>query len=181
MKQMLSIIIFFCNVTAVSAQYASAKPMVIVKEGNFSINNITVSDQWPFDPLKELFHSAGRHKGGLNVRHIYDSLGIVLLEERNDTTPSGTISEAHIYFQLKKDNDVTPSHVFTGSFKVENMEVSSKLSKADISSQLKDYTEAPHYIPHTFRFSYKGIYLYFHFNNTDTQVTEVSIGPDKTN
>jgi hypothetical protein len=61
---------------------------------------------------------------------------------------------------------------------IEQAIISASITPDALKDQLKDYVESESYMPHNFRLAYKGIYLYFLFNDAETALLKVSVGKD---
>jgi hypothetical protein len=88
------------------------------------------------------------------------------------------LSEIQFYLAQGDTNRVTPTGFFVGKMHVENLKVTSAITPAELKNKLKDYIETNSYMEHSFRLSYKGLYIYFLFNKEETQLLKISVGKD---
>ncbi|MGG9962964.1 hypothetical protein [Ferruginibacter sp. SUN106] len=179
MKQLLSTILFLFTVTAIFAQPAADKISVIIKAGKFTINKAVISEGWRKDVASVTLGMAERKRPGYNTTYTYDNLGIVLFEKNDDKLPSGILSEVQFYISAGDTNAVSPKGFFAGKMEVEKVKISSNLDWKTLREKLKDYTSSESYMEHNFRLAYKGIYIYFKYNNEETVLQKMSIGVDK--
>jgi len=168
---------------AVQFLYAQKDPgdiHVSIKDGEINLgkkNN--VADDWSVHDGLAYLGAGARARDGYNKTYTYDNMGIVLFESMADKKPSGKISEMQIHFSIPETNDVVPKNGFTGKFAIENLRITSYTSLALIKEKLQGYTESDSYIEHSHRLAKNGIYFYFQFDKTDTQLVKVSFGEDK--
>ena len=178
MKHILSTILFFFFVASMAAQSAAQKIAVKVTAGKFTINKVEVTTGWKQDAVSVALKGNDRRRAGFNTTHSYDAFGIVLFEKNNDKLPSGILSEVQFYFGAMDSNNVKPTGLFVGKLQVEKLKITSALTPDEMKAALKDYLVTDSYMEHNFRLVYKGLYIYFLFNNEDTQLLKISVGPD---
>jgi len=75
-----------------------------------------------------------------------------------------------VFFSTPEKNSITPEGIFTGSFKVENVKISPATPIEELRKKLKDYQESDSYIQHSYRFHNNGIYIFFQFNEDESQL-----------
>lgn len=182
MKQLLSAILFLFTTTTLFAQQPAAdKISVTIKDGKFTIDKAVISDGWRKDVASVVLGIPERKRPGYNTTYTYDNFGIVLFEKNDDKLPSGTLSEVQFYISAGDTNAVTPRGFYAGKIQVEKVKISSNLDWKTLREKLKDYTPSESYMPHNFRLAYKGIYIYFKYNDAETILQKMSIGVDKGN
>ena len=167
---------------AVQFMYAQKDPgdiNVSVKSGEINLgkkNNI--ADDWSVQDGLSYLGAGVRPRDGYNKTHTYDKMGVVLFESMVDKKPSGKIAEMQIHFSMPESNEVVPKTGFTGKFTVEKLSITSSTSLETIKKKLKGYTETESYLEHSHRLAKDGIYFYFQFDKTDSQLVKVSFGKD---
>lgn len=165
---------------SVIAQRDPGDVNVTVKSGEINLgkkNN--VADDWNVQDGISYLGDGARVRDGYNKTHTYDNMGVVLFESMVDSKPSGKISEMQIHFSIPEPNNVTPKTGFTGTLKIEKLTITSSTSLETLKSKLKDYTETESYLEHSHRLAKDGVYFYFQYDKTDTQLIKVSVGQDK--
>jgi hypothetical protein len=114
--------------------------------------------------------------------HTYDNKGIIFWEKIQDKKPSGKVTEVQINYVLSDMGQKTPSGTFSGSLSIEKIIVNKAISVADLKNALKKWTggAADNIVQkHIFRYSNGTVYIWFQFNNEETELQWLSIGPDK--
>jgi len=179
-KHFLLALLIFPAVLFLNAQRDPKDVYVSVKSGevNFGKKN-NVADDWNVQEGLDYLGSGARARDGYNKTYTYDSMGVVLFESMVEKKPSGKISEIQIHFSIPEKNDVVPKTGFTGKLAIENLRITSFTSLAILKEKLQGYTETDSYIEHSHRLAKNGIYFYFQFDKTDTQLVKVSFGQDK--
>lgn len=152
---------------------------VIVKKGKVKVNGVQVVPDWTMGPALKAIGETPRKRDGYNITHTFDNLGMVLFEPHKDKVASGSFSEFQIHFFVPEANNVTPTSGFVGKIKVDKLIVTSALTAAQMRKKLKGWKETESYLDHSYRMSSNGIYIYFQFNQDDTKLHKISIGPDK--
>lgn len=178
-KHFLLTLFIFPAIQFIYAQKDPGDISVSVKAGAVNLgkkNNI--ADDWSVKDGLSYLGSGVRPRDGYNKTHTYDNMGVVLFESMVDKKPSGKISEMQIHFSIPQSNDVTPKSGFTGKFTIEKLAITSSTSLATLKKKLKGYTETDSYIEHSHRLAKSGVYFYFQYDNTDTQLVKVSFGKD---
>ena len=179
-KHFLLALLIFPAVQFLSAQMDPGDVYVLIKSGEINLgkkNNLAVD--WNVqDGIKYLGNSA-RVREGFNKTYTYDNMGVVLFESLVEKAPSGKISEVQVHFSMPETNNVVPKNGFTGKIAIENLRVTSSTSIATIKEKLKDYNDTESYMEHSYRLAKDGLYIYFMYDKTDTQLVKVSIGQDK--
>lgn len=173
-------LLLFPALQSLIAQKDPSDLSVTIKSGEINLgkkNN--VADDWSVQDGLSYFGSDVRSRDGYNKTHTYDTKGVVLFEKIIDSVPSGKISEMQIHFSIPEPNNVTPKSGFTGKLAIENLRVTSSTSLAIIKEKLTGYTETESYIEHSHRLAKDGLYIYFQYDKTDTQLIKVSVGQDK--
>lgn len=176
-------------ITAVlfAAAFMAASPepskiKVTISAGKFSIDKAKVAgnQDWKIAPFREALGSA-REKDGFNKTHTYDNLGIVLFERTNNKNASGDLIEVQIHFPGSEASTVSPSGHFKGTVNFNGLKLneSTAITPAKLRKKLKGWNESEAYISHNFRFTKNGIYVYAQFNEDETRIVKLSIGPDK--
>jgi hypothetical protein len=178
MKRILSLLMLLC-VAGIAFSQVPLKVTSTIKAGIFSINKIQVNKDWKIALVKTGFHSSGRERKAVNLTHSYDDLGMVFFEKIEDSVPTGIINEVQFYFQTPADSKVASTSVYMGVLMIENQKISSDLSWEKLKSKLNTYAQTDSYMPHHFRLAYKGLYIYFQYDEDELQLQKVSVGPDK--
>jgi len=152
-----------------------------IVRGKFSFENVVITNGWKVSPVLNVLGGAERIKDGYNRTHSYDNYGLVLFEKVRNNNSTDSLSEFQVYFSSMEKNSISPEGFFPGTFKVENLTITSDLSAAELRRKLKTYHESESYLPHSYRLSSNGIYIYFQFDDSDTRLQKISIGPDRRN
>jgi len=153
---------------------------ITIKSGEINLgkkNN--VADDWNVQDGISYLGDGARVRDGYNKTHTYDNMGVVLFESMVDKKASGKISEVQIHFSIPEPNDVVPKNGFTGKLAIENLRVTSSTSIDTIKEKLDGYAETESYLEHSHRLAKDGLYIYFQYDKTDTQLIKVSVGQDK--
>lgn len=174
MKRILLLLV----VTSFGLLNATAQTTVIIKKGKFKVADASVTPNWKLSDVQAKIGPAERPRDGYNKTHTYDVRGIVLFEKMEDKTPSGKISEVQCYFSVPEPNNVTPKGTFTGTLKVDKLEVTGSLTATEMLKKLKKWKKTDSYLEHSYRMASKGLYIYFQFNDDETRLVKLSCGPD---
>src|SRR6478736_2900338 len=179
-KLFLLVLLIFPAVQFLSAQMDAGDVYVLIKSGeiNFGKNN-NIADDWKVQDGLDYLGSGARAREGYNKTYTYDNMGVVLFESLVEKVPSGKISEIQVHFSIPETNDVVPKNGFTGKLAIENLRITSSTPLATIKEKLKGYAETESYMEHSHRLAKDGLYIYFQYDKTDTQLVKVSIGQDK--
>jgi hypothetical protein len=162
---------------------AQNPPTVKVSSGQIKFNKVLVVPDWKFSALAASIGSDGRVRPNYNTTHTYDNQGYVLFE-KNDEFKVGTdtVSEMQFYFTLPIDtaNRVMPTGgVFNGKLYIEGFLIDNKITPAKMLEMLSMYQKTDAYLSHYYRMAYKGLYIYFAYNDAEDKLIKISIGPDK--
>lgn len=179
-KHFFLVLLLFPAFQSLIAQRDPGDVNVTVKSGEINLgkkNN--VADDWSVQDGVSYLGDGARIRDGYNKTYTYDNMGVVLFESMVDKTPSGKISEMQIHFSIPESNNVTPKTGFIGKFAIENLRVTSSTSIDIIKEKLKGYAETESYLEHSHRLAKDGLYIYFQYDKTDTQLLKVSVGQDK--
>jgi len=179
-KTVLLALLIFPAVQFLSAQMDAGKVNVTIKGGEINLgkkNN--VADDWNVQDGRSYLGDDARVRDGFNKTHTYDNMGVVLFESVTDNKASGKISELQIYFSIPEPTNVTPTSGFTGKLMIEKLSITSSTSLETLKSELKGYAETESYMEHSRRLAKDGLYIYFQYDKTDTQLVKVSVGQDK--
>ena len=179
-KHFLLALLLFPALQSLIAQKAPGDVIVTIKDGEVNLgkkNN--VADDWNVQDGVTYLGSDARVRDGFNKTHTYDNKGVVLFESMVEKVPSGKISELQVHFSIPEPNNVTPKTGFTGTLKVETLTITSSTSFETLLSKLEGYAETESYMEHSHRLAKDGLYIYFLYDTTDTQLLKVSIGQDK--
>lgn len=152
---------------------------IIVKKGKFTINNVNVTPAWNLAPILAVLGEDARKRDGYNTTYTYDNKGMVAFEPMKDKKQTGLISEFQTYFSIPEPNNVTPSKGFVGTIKIDKLVVTAALTPAVMMKKLKGWNKTDSYLSHSYRMASKGLYIYFQFNDDETSLVKISIGPDK--
>lgn len=176
---LLALTIVFGGLTSFSGS-SSSDTSIVIKKGKFKINGVAILPSWGLDLCKKALGAPDRTRDGYNKTHTYDTKSIVLFEKVKDKTPSGTVSEIQAYFSVPEQNDVTPKGSgYSGSITIDGTKITSSLSATDMKAKLKKWKVTDSYLEHSYRMASKGLYIYFQYNEAETKLTKISIGPDK--
>ena len=179
-KHFFLALLLFPALQSLIAQKDPGDVSVTIKSGEINLgkkNNL--ADDWNVqDGIKYLGNGA-RVRDGYNKTYTYDDMGVVLFESLVEKVPSGKISEVQVHFSMPEANNVVPKNGFTGKLAIENLRVTSSTSIATIKEKLKDYKDTESYTEHSYRLAKDGLYIYFMYDKTDTQLVKVSVGQDK--
>ena len=180
-KHFLLLLLIFPAILALNGQNSPGDINVTVKNGEISLGkkNNNVADDWNIQDGITYFGSDVRARDGYNKTHTYDTKGMVLFESMVDSKPSGKMSEMQIHFSIPEPNNVTPKTGFTGILKIEKLTITSSTTLATLKGKLKGYNETESYLEHSYRLAKNGVYFYFQFDKSETQLVKVSFGPDK--
>jgi hypothetical protein len=179
-RQFLLALLIFPAVQFIYAQKDAGDVSVSVKSGAVNLgkkNN--VADDWSVQDGVSYLGSGARVRDGYNKTHTYDNMGVVLFESMVDKKPSGKIAEMQIHFSIPESNEVVPKKGFTGKLTIEKLVITSSTTLETLKKKLKGYTETDSYLEHSHRLAKNGVYFYFQFDKTDTQLVKVSFGQDK--
>lgn len=150
-----------------------------VKKGTLTINSKKFPFPWTVAELKNSLGEPTRTRDGYNKTHTYDDMGIVLFEPMSNKVPSGNISELQVYFSTPDPSEVTPKGLYSQVAQVDKLKVTADLTSAKMLSTLKKWVKTDSYMEHSYRMASSGMYIYFQFNDAETQLIKMSIGPDK--
>ena len=179
-KHFLLILFIFPAFQFLSAQMDAGDVYVLIKNGEVNLGkNNNIADDWKIQDGLDYLGSGARARDGYNKTYTYDNMGVVLFESMVEKVPSGKISELQVHFSIPEPNNVTPKTGFTGTLKIETLTITSSTSLETLKSTLKGYTETESYLEHSHRLAKDGVYFYFQFDKTDTQLVKVSFGQDK--
>lgn len=159
---------------------------VTVKKGKFTINNVKMiqlssNSLWTLATCEKALGAADRSKDGHNVTHTYDDLSVVLFEPKVGEKGGGNVSEIQFYFNFPSDPpSLAPKGLYKGKMKIGALNVRGDMTSAQMLAGLKGWKKTDSYSEHNFRMAQKGLYVYFLFNDSETKLIKVSIGPDKT-
>lgn len=154
--------------------------MVIkVSKGTISVGKKKVAPDWKLSTYKSALGEPSRTRDGYNKTHTYDDNGLVLFEPMKDKVPNGIISEFQIYLNTPEANEVTPKGTYSGTLKIDKLNVTGSLTATTMLNKLKGWQKTDSYMEHSYRMAKGGLYIYFQFNDSETSLIKVSIGPDK--
>jgi hypothetical protein len=179
-KHFFLALLLFPVLQSLIAQRDPGDVNVTIKSGEINLgkkNN--VADDWSVQDGVSYLGTGARVRDGYNKTHTYDNMGVVLFESMVDKKASGKIAEMQVHFSIPEPNDVTPNTGFSGTLKIEKLTITSSTTLATLKSKLKGYTETESYLEHSHRLAKNGVYFYFQFDKTDTQLLKVSFGQDK--
>jgi hypothetical protein len=179
------VLLVFLSITFLPYGYtqkSKSKILVSVNAGEVKVGTIVMDTVWQADAITAQLNklSTSAVATGYNITHTYDSLGIVLFEKTNsDKTPSGIVTEMQFYLSLTDTTGIAANGVFTGILEIEKKRVTSNEPFAAIKKRLSKYKMENSYTEHTYRLAYKGVYIYFTYNNADTKLLKISIGKER--
>lgn len=97
----------------------------------------------------------------------------------SSSVADGELAEIQFYFSApNENNNVVAKGYYSGSFKIEDLTLSSNLTKSTVFNKLSSYTRSESYSANSYRLAKNGVYIYFQFNSDDTRLIKVSIGKD---
>ena len=105
-------------------------------------------------------------------------MGIVLFVKAKDEIALEEMVTMEFIFLKKDISSITPQELHHGSLMIENLKIDAGLTLATLRSSLSMYEVRNAYQPHNYRLFYKGINIFFEFNEEETNLMDVSIGPD---
>ena len=179
-KHFLLTLFIFPAVQFLSAQMDAGDVYVLIKNGEVNLGkNNNIADDWKIQDGLDYLGSGARARDGYNKTYTYDNMGVVLFESLVEKIPSGKISEVQVHFSMPEANNVVPKNGFTGKLAIENLRITSTTSLATIKEKLKGYKDTDSYMEHSYRLAKDGLYIYFMYDKTDTQLVKVSVGQDK--
>jgi hypothetical protein len=173
----LAIAIVFGGLSSFSS--SSGETSIVIKNGKFSINGVAITPNWSLSDCKKALGEPERVRDGYNKTHTYDKKSIVLFEKVSNKVPSGTVSEIQAHYSVPDPNNVTPNGNFTGKITIDKLKLNSSVSAVEMKAKLKKWKVTDSYIEHSYRMASKGLYIYFQYNDNETQLLKISIGPDK--
>jgi len=153
-------------------------PTVAVKAGKLMLDGYTVSQSWSVQPVLDRLGKPDRIKDGYNMVYTYNS-GIVVFESKSNDKGTGLLSELQFHFEKTLTTDIGPDNVYRGTVTVEKLKATYLLGAREMLTKLKKYAKTDSYMEHNYRMAYKGLYVYFLFNDSETALKKISIGPDK--
>lgn len=156
-----------------------AQPSVSVKKGKVSVNGVTVTPGWQLKPLLDKLGAGYRLYDGYNRVYTYDAYGLAFFEKQGDNgAGSNELLEIQVFFAPIEGN-IPPKYTFAGTATVENVKLGANLAAQNLLPQLKKYKQTESYTEHNYRLAYKGVYVYFLFNDSEQGLVKVSVGPDR--
>lgn len=167
-------LLLFCSFTLSEASGDSAK---ISKKG-FIVNGVKINSDWRTAPLLDQLGTPDSTYTGVNRLHIYKQKGIVIFEKLVNKQPSGIISEVQFFID-RTGNRFNLTSDYTGQFSIDKLKISTALSADLVKEKLKKWKKTESYLENNYRLSNYGIYIYFQFNASDSQLQKLSVGKDK--
>ena len=180
---LLALTIFFhsCKTSTAGGTATATGMAVAVNNGNFAINGVSMITPWSLTTCEKALGKADRSRDGYNITHTYDELSVVLFEPKSGEKGGGIVSEIQFYFSFPPDPpSLAPKGLYKGNMKIGKLNVQADMTSAQMRNGLKGWLETDSYSEHNYRMSQKGLYVYFLFNDAETKLIKVSIGPDKT-
>lgn len=160
------------------AGFASAQTVAINKKG-FFIDKKNVLPGWLLSTCQSALGTGSRDREGYNYTHTYDNKGVVLFESLSNKVRSGNVNEVQFHYNVPEPNEVTPKGTFTGSITVEKLKASKYTTYEDVKKALKKWTLGDSYMEHNYRYNNDKVYIYFQFNDAETELQKISVGPQK--
>ncbi|CAN5290557.1 hypothetical protein BH09BAC5_BH09BAC5_22840 [soil metagenome] len=171
--------VIFAGLTSFVSENAALN--IKVSKGKVKIGKQYVVPNWSLSGFEKVLGKSGRERDGYNKTHTYDNYSLVLFEKSVDKVASGTVTEFQIYFKVDESNEVTPNgNGFNGNLMVDKLKIDASLSASKMLSKLSKWKKTDSYIEHSYRMASNGLYIYFQFNDAETALLKISIGPDKT-
>lgn len=164
-------ILLFAVYTAIAQSNYSS-----IKNGNFNINGCSVAPVWQYAPLDAALGQNSVNSTSEYV-HIFHASGVVVFERSKDGKGTGEISEVQIFYSASSDKN-TPEKFYSGVLRIEKLSVNKTMTITTVRNQLKNYIESKSYLAHNYRFEKSGIYMYFEFNESETELVKICIGKD---
>lgn len=158
---------------------ASSSSEIKFSKSSFKIDGKTITFPLKVYNFTEVWGTADRIREGYNRTHTYDQLGVVLFETYQDKKPSSTVSEIQFYFKVATSNNVTPLQVRTQPVVIDKAKFDFNSSASYMLKKLKKWKQTDSYMEHSYRMSNGVTYIYFQFNESDSKLEKISIGPDK--
>jgi len=179
---MKPLFLFLIAVSFAFTAYSQPSPESLnatIKEGKFKMNSAVIAPGWKVAPVIKFLGDGARIRNGVNKTHSYDDMGVVVFEKSQDNVPTGVLSEFQFYISSGETNTVSPSALYTGKLVIEGIEITRDLTSEKMMKKLSMYKKTDSYMEHNFRMAYKGIYIYFQFDEDEVRLVKVSIGMDK--
>lgn len=166
--------------TAFSPDKTSDAQSFTVKKGKIILNNLVITKDWNLNSALSEMGSGFRKREGYNNTYTFDNQGVVLFEPRENNIGSGRISEIQIYYNIPAEtNNVMPYGTVKVPVRVDKLKVNSSLTPSVMLSTLKKWKKTDAYMSHSYRMASSGLYIYFQFDEAETGLVKISIGPDK--
>jgi hypothetical protein len=173
------VVFFFALLTAFTAEKSQSGDYVTIKKGKLIINAHNVAAKWSITEAIAGLGAPERSRDGYNKTHTYDSKCVVIFEAMSAKVPTGRVTEVQFHFSIPKPNNVTPKLGYTGAVKIDKLKVDGSLSATKMLASLKKWKKTDSFIEHSYRMASNGLYIYFQFNDAETMLEKISIGPDK--
>jgi hypothetical protein len=148
-----------------------------INKGDLSLNEIQIDPKWNMSSFQNILGQVERVQkyAGLFI-DIYDSKGIIVFENRLDTTK---VAELQVYFSHDSDNNqLYPYGFFTGTVSIEGFPVTSNTSLKEMIGALPKY-KFRLMLGDIYRGSYKGLYLFAKFDKTGENLLMLATGMEK--
>ncbi len=133
---------------------------------------------WRLKPLLEKIGPDYRLFEGYNRVYTYDRYGWYFLKKRAMTRVPTNCRNPTVFCPGEMNN-VNPKGTYSGNAYIEKVLLNANLASATLLRKLKKYERAESYSEHNYRLSYKGVYVYLLFNDTEQNLKKISIGPDR--
>lgn len=156
-----------------------AQPAVSVKGGKVAVGGTPVDAAWRLKPLLEKVGPDYRLFEGYNRVYTYDRYGLVFFEKKSDDAGTDELLEIQLFFAPGETNNVSPKGTYSGQAHIEKVQLNANLASQTLLRKLKKYEQTDSYSEHNYRLSYKGVYIYLLFNDTEQNLKKISIGPDR--
>jgi hypothetical protein len=90
----------------------------------------------------------------------------------------GTVLEVQAHFRVREPDELTPKAAFRGKILAGELEITSSTKPSQLE-EIKGWKKTDCYIEHCYRYSSKGVYIFFQYNEAENELTDISVGPDK--
>ncbi len=169
MKKFSSLLVFPLTIFISFAQNISLN-----NKGLF-INDVSISESWQLSVCKSVLGEPERtHKKA--YIYSYDNKGIEVFEGSVKKKATGKLSEIQFHFSVSDTSAYAPKGLFSGKFTINEVTVSKATSYNELLPLLKDWEKTKTYSLHNFKYVSSFIYIYFRFNDAETELKKISIG-----
>ncbi len=162
---------------SLSSQPIDGRGNVVIDQGDFSIHDFNIDTSWTYSSFAEVL---GKPNRKLNYAESYDSLGmaIVVGSITSNHHTVNVVSEIEIHFSKDPDystEDHLPKSYYKRSIIIDGFMLSNFTPYKELKAATPQYNWKVSFID-AFKGDYKGIYIYAHYNDAETELYSVAIG-----